>query len=101
MTKRIATAAFAAAMAAGPCASPALADGAASTRNIATGIAAIGAAVGIPALNHRKRAKRQEAEESARRQASYKAWFYQQYGYYPTPEQVHDWYVKSYGVAPS
>jgi hypothetical protein len=39
-------------------------------------------------------------EESARRQTAYKAWFYRKYGYYPTPGQIHDWYLRSYGIDP-
>jgi hypothetical protein len=101
MTKRIVTAALATAMAVSPfAATPAFADGKASTRNIiiVTGAAA---AIGITNYNHKKRAKRQEQEESARRQSSYKAYFYRKYGYYPTPRQTHDWYVRAYGVEPS
>jgi len=101
MTKRIATAALAAAMTVTPfVATPALADGGASTRNILT-LAGAAAAIGITNYNHKKRAKRQEIEESARRQSSYKAYFYRKYGYYPTPQQTHDWYTRTYGVEPS
>src|ERR1700738_431915 len=101
MTKRILTAALATAMAVSPfAASPALADGKASTRNILI-LGGAAAAIGITNYNHKKRAKRQEMEESSRRQSSYKAYFYRKYGYYPTPQQVHDWYIRSYGVEPS
>jgi hypothetical protein len=61
---------LAAAFAAGPLASPALADGKASTRNIIIGgAAAYGAGVLITNYNHKKRAKREEDAARARRQA--------------------------------
>jgi hypothetical protein len=95
------TAALASAMAVSPfAAAPALADGAASTRNILT-LGGVAAAIGITNYNHKKRAKKAEQEESGRRQSSYKAYFYRKYGYYPTPQQVHDWYVRTYGVEPA
>ena len=101
MTKRIMTAALASAMAVSPfAAAPALADGAASTRNILI-LGGAAAAIGITNYNHKKRAKKAEQEESGRRQSSYKAYFYRKYGYYPTPQQVHDWYVRTYGVEPA
>jgi hypothetical protein len=64
---------------------PALADGAASTRNILLGGAA--AAVVITNLNHKKRIKRQEEQQAAARRqarANYRAAFYRQHGYYPS-----------------
>src|SRR6202162_2718519 len=101
MTKRILTAALAGALAVTPfAATPALADGAASTRNILI-LGGAAAAIGITNYNHKKRIKKAEMEESGRRQASYKAYFYRKYGYYPKPQQVHDWYVHTYGVEPS
>ena len=101
MTKRILTAALASAMAVTPfAAAPALADGAASTRNILI-LGGAAAAIGITNYNHKKRIKRAEMQESGRRQASYRAFFYRKYGYYPAPQQVHDWYVRTYGVEPS
>jgi len=101
MTKQILTAALASAMAVTPFATaPALADGAASTRNILI-LGAAAAAIGITNYNHKKRIKRAEMQESGRRQASYRAFFYRKYGYYPAPQQVHDWYVRTYGVEPS
>lgn len=101
MTKRILTAALASVIAVSPfVATPALADGKASTRNILI-LSGAAAAIGITNYNHKKRIKRQEQERSARRQASYRAYFYRKYGYYPTSQQVYDWYVRTYGVAPS
>ena len=78
---------------------PALADGAASTRNIIIGGAA--AAIGITNYNHKKRIKQQEMQEQTRRQQAYRQWYYQKYGEYPTDQQFRDWYVKTYGVQPS
>lgn len=78
---------------------PALADGAASTRNIILGGAA--AAIGITNYNHKKHIKQQEMREQARRQAQYRSYFYNKYGYYPSQEQFRDWYYRTYGVYPS
>lgn len=78
---------------------PALADGAASTRNIILGGAA--AAIGITNYNHKKHIKQQEQREQARRQAQYRSYFYNKYGYYPSNEQFRDWYYRTYGVYPS
>ena len=78
---------------------PALADGAASTRNILVGGAA--AAVLITNYNHKVRAKREENREQTRRQASYRSYFYHRYGYYPSETQYRDWYYRTYGVRPS
>ena len=62
---------LAATFAAGPLASPALADGKASTRNIIIGgAAAVGAGVLITNYNHKKRLKREEDAARARRQAA-------------------------------
>jgi hypothetical protein len=82
-------------------AAPALADGAASTRNIFIGAAAAAAAIGITNYNHKKRIKEQEQQEQARRQQSYRAWYYHKYGVYPTEAQFKDWYTRTYGVSPS
>ena len=100
MNKKLVTSALAAAIAIGPLAGPALADGAASTRNIIIGIGAA-AAVGITNYNHKKRIKQNEMKEQARRQTSYRAYFFHKYGYYPTDQQFHDWYVRTYGVQPT
>jgi len=74
---------------------PALADGAASTRNILIGGAA--AAVLVTNYNHKVRAKREQQREAARRQASYRSYFYQKHGYYPSDAQVQAWYNSRYG----
>ncbi len=101
MTKQLLVAALASAVAVTPfAATPALADGKASTRNIII-LGGAAAAIGITNYNHKKRIKRQEQQQSARRQASFRTYFYRRYGYYPTPQQVHDWYVRTYGVEPS
>jgi hypothetical protein len=78
---------------------PAFADGAASTRNILIGGAA--AAIGIVNWSKKKRAKQEEEREQARRQAQYRSYFYSKYGYYPSNDQFHDWYFRTYGVNPS
>jgi hypothetical protein len=100
MTRKILTAVLAAAITTGPLAAPALADGAASTRNILIGLGAA-AAVVITNYNHKKRAKQSEQQQTTRRQASYRAYFYHKYGYYPSDQQFRAWYVRTYGVEPS
>ena len=97
-SKMLAAGALAATMTFGAI-SPALADGAASTRNIILGGAA--AAVLITNYNHKVRQKREENREQARRQASYRSYFYHRYGYYPSEAQYRDWYYRSYGTYPS
>ncbi|MFN2528443.1 MAG: hypothetical protein ABR584_06960 [Candidatus Baltobacteraceae bacterium] len=77
---------------------PALADGAASTRNILVGGAA--AAVLITNYNHKKRIKQNELKEQTRRQSAFRAWFYNKYGYYPTQTQYRQWYWRTYGQNP-
>jgi hypothetical protein len=74
---------------------PALADGAASTRNIIIGGAA--AAVLVTNYNHKVRQKREEQRAASRRQASYRSYFYHQHGYYPSDAQVQAWYNSRYG----
>ncbi|MFY9781085.1 MAG: hypothetical protein WAJ85_11315 [Candidatus Baltobacteraceae bacterium] len=101
MKKIILAPALAAAIAAGPLAGPALADGGASTHNILILGAGAAAAIGLTNYNHKKHAKAQEQQESTRRQAAYKAYFYHQNGYYPTTQEVHDWYLKTYGSEPT
>jgi hypothetical protein len=78
---------------------PAFADGAASTRNIIIG----GAAAAFTLVNWSKkhRAKQEEQREQARRQAQYRSYFYNKYGYYPSNDQFRDWYFRTYGVNPS
>ena len=79
-------------------AAPALADGAASTRNIILITAAT-----VPfAINYSRklRAKREEEKEVSRRQDAYRDWFYHKYGYYPTYDQFKQWYVQTYNTNP-
>lgn len=84
MKNTLIAATLAAMLAAGPLASPALANGAASTRNIIIGAgAAYGAGVLVTNYNHKKRLKREEEAARARRQAAYRAHFYRIHGYYP------------------
>ncbi len=84
MKNTLIAAALAATMAAGPLASPALADGKASTRNIILGAgAAYGAGVLITNYNHKKQARRAEDASRTRRQAAYRQRFFQIHGYYP------------------
>jgi hypothetical protein len=78
---------------------PALADGAASTRNIIIGGAA--AAIGITNWNRKRHQKQEEQREQTRRQAQYRSYFYNKYGYYPNNDQFRDWYFRTYGVNPS
>ena len=77
---------------------PALADGAASTRNII-----LFSAAAVPlAINYSRkvRQKRQEQKEVNRRQDAYRDWFYHKYGYYPTYDQFKQWYVQTYNTNP-
>jgi hypothetical protein len=98
MSKRSVFAALAAATAAGAlAASPVRANPVVDARNAVVGtVHHIGTAIGSIG----KKKPTPEQEESQRRQSAYKTWFYKKYGYYPTSEQVHDWYVRSYGVDP-
>jgi hypothetical protein len=80
-------------------AAPALADGAASTRNIF--VAGVAAAIGLTNWNHKRQIKQQEMQEQGRRQSAYREWFYKKYGHYPSDQEFHDWYVKTYGVQPT
>jgi hypothetical protein len=80
MKKLLTAGALAATMTFGAIA-PALADGAASTRNIIIGGAA--AAVLVTNYNHKVRQKREEQRAQARRQAAYRQYFYRKHGYYP------------------
>jgi uncharacterized membrane protein YebE (DUF533 family) len=80
-------------------AAPAFADGAASVRNILAAGAA--AAIALTNWNHKKRIKQEEQREQARRQAQYRAYFYNKYGYFPNQQQFRDWYYRTYGVLPS
>lgn len=97
MKQRALATVLVAALAAGASA-PALADGAASTRNII-----LFSAAAIPfAVNYSKkvRQKRQEEKEVDRRQDAYRDWFYHKYGYYPTYDQFKQWYVQTYNTNP-
>ena len=78
---------------------PALADGAASTRNII--IAGAAAAVGLFNWNHKHHVKQQEMQEQSRRQEAYREWYYKKYGHYPSDQEFREWYAKTYGVTPS
>jgi hypothetical protein len=101
MKKTILASALGAAIAAGPLACPAWADGGASARNVLLLGAGAAAALGVTNYNRKKHLKADEQQQSARRQAAYKAYFYHQNGYYPTSQQVRDWYLKTYGTEPS
>jgi hypothetical protein len=97
MKQRALAAALMAALAAGASA-PALADGAASTRNL---IILGGAAIPLAINYSRKvREKRQEQKQVDRRQDAYRDWFYHKFGYYPTYEQFKQWYVQTYKANP-
>ena len=97
MRQRLLAAALTVALGAGAVA-PALADGAASTRNIIL----MGTAAGIliTNYNHKVRTKREEQQVVTRRQQAYRDWFYNKYGYYPTYEQFKQWYVDTYHADP-
>ncbi len=97
MKQRVLAVALAAAMGLGTMA-PALADGAASTRNIIL----FGAAATLFGINYSRkvREKREEQHEVQRRQSAYRDWYYKKYGYYPTQEQFDKWYKQTYGVTP-
>jgi hypothetical protein len=97
MKQRALAAVLTAALAAGTMA-PALADGAASTRNIL--IFGAASAFLITSYNHKVRAKRLEHQEVTRRQDAYRDWFYHKNGYYPTYEQFKQWYVQTYNTNP-
>jgi uncharacterized ion transporter superfamily protein YfcC len=101
MKQRALAAAFTVALAASAVA-PALADGAASTRNIVIFSAvAVGSVPLVVNYNHKVREKRQEEQEVNRRQDAYRDWFYHKYGYYPTEDQFKQWYVQTYNTTPN
>jgi hypothetical protein len=79
---------------------PALADGAASTRNIIILTGGTAAGLFVTNYNHKVRQKRKEQQEINRRQSAYRDWYYKKYGYYPTEEQLNLWYKQTYGVSP-
>jgi len=97
MKQRVLAAALVAALGLGASA-PALADGAASTRNII--LLGTGAGILLTNYNHKVREKRVQQREVQRRQEAYRDWYYKKYGYYPTEEQFADWYKQTYGVQP-
>jgi|GEM_PF-560714 len=99
MKQRVLAAALAAAMGFGATL-PALADGAASTRNIIIVTGAAAAGIFIPNYTRKVREKRRERQEMGRRQSAYRDWYYKRYGYYPTEQQVDTWYKQTYGVSP-
>ena len=99
MKKIILASTLALATAAGPLAAPAQADGAFDAILLVGAGAA--AAIGVTNYNHKKHVKAEEQQESQRRQAAYKAYFYHQNGYYPTTQEIHDWYLKTYGSEPT
>ncbi len=101
MNKPLVAGALAAAVVFMPFASPASANAGAAIRNIVLLGAAAAAALGITNYNHKKRLAAEEETETDRRQASYKAYYYRKNGTYPTPEQIHAWYVKTYGNEPA
>ena len=98
MSKRTVVAVLAAALTTCSLATgPARANVVVDARNaVVGGVHHIGTAIGSIGRKKPNPAR----EESARRQTAYKTWFYRKYGYYPTAGQVHDWYVRSYGVDP-
>ncbi|MBD5634420.1 MAG: hypothetical protein IAI49_08065 [Candidatus Eremiobacteraeota bacterium] len=101
MKKHLVATALAAAVALVPFASPASANTGAAIRNIFLLGAAAAAAIGLTNYNHKKHLREEQETETDRRQASYKAYYYRKNGTYPTPEQVHEWYVKTYGAQPA
>jgi hypothetical protein len=99
MKQRVLAAALAAAMGFGATL-PALADGAASTRNIIILTGGTAAGLFITNYNHKLREKRKEKQDIIRRQSAYRDWYYKKYGYYPTEQQLDTWYKQTYGVSP-
>jgi hypothetical protein len=97
MQQRVLAAALAAVLS-GSTIAPAMADGAASTRNIL--LLGTGAGIVITKHNHKVRAQRDKQQVVERRQTAYRDWFYHKYGYYPTYEQFKKWYYDTYGVNP-
>jgi hypothetical protein len=97
MKQRALATVLVAALAAGATA-PALADGAASTRNIIL----FSAAATVFGVNYSKKVheKKKEQQEVTRRQDAYRDWFYHKYGYYPTYDQFKQWYVQTYNTNP-
>jgi hypothetical protein len=76
------TAGLLAAAMTGGAVAPALADGAASTRNILI-VGGAAAAIGITNYNHKKRIKQQEERDAANRRA-YRQAYYRRHGRWPS-----------------
>lgn len=98
MKTKLMTAALAATMTLGSIA-PALADGAASTRNIILGAGA--AALIVSNISRKNKAKKEEQRQQSLRQTQYRQYYYHKYGYYPSAQQYRDWYYRTYGVYPA
>lgn len=96
MKTKLMTLALAATMTLGSVA-PALADGAASTRNIILGA---GAALLVTNIARKKKAKTAEQHQQSLRQTQYRDYYKGKYGAYPTETQYRDWYFRTYGVYP-
>jgi hypothetical protein len=101
MNKPLVAAALAVAFVAVPYASPASASTGTVLRNVLILAGAAVAAIGIKGFGHKKHVAVERESETERRQASYKAYYYRKTGSYPTPEQIHAWYVKTYGTQPA
>jgi hypothetical protein len=83
---------------------PALADGAASTRNIILGAAAAAALYFTVSNNDRKKAESANdirLREQRRRQAQYRAWYRWRNGSDPTNAQARQWYYNQFGESPA
>lgn len=103
--QKILVAALAAAVALGSTGRPALADGASSTRNTfffgALGAAAIAGVVSLTHRRHHHKPRTHEVDaEQVRRQDTYRAYYFDRYGHYPSDAQFREWYRKQYGTAP-
>lgn len=98
MKYRVPAAALAVVMALGT-SGTALANGRVSTRNILTALGGVAAFL-IPNYNHKLREKREEQQQTTRRQAAYRDWYRKKYGYYPSRAEFARWYKQTYGVTP-
>ena len=98
MRRKLLAAALVAAMGLGTM-GPAMAGGKGTTRTILTALGAAAAFL-IPNYNHKVREKRAEEDRVRRRQAAYRDWYHQKYGYYPTESEFAQWYKQTYGVNP-
>lgn len=92
---------LAAAIALGGAAAPARADGQSSTRNtVFFGALGAAAVVGILGARHRRHHAREAEAEQVRRQDSYRAYYFDRYGHYPSDAQFRSWYARQYGKQP-